>query len=246
MTQSTAIDHRLNLLRRHWKSHPQPPTRAPQSDAPRPLLVAISREAGAPGLEVGREIGARLHWPVYDREIIEMVAQESGLRSELLETVDERDRDWLVEAIASFKRRGEINTATFVHHLVSVMSALAVHGRCVVVGRGGRAFLPRSATLRVRVVADLGDRVHRTAVERGMTEDEALHAVEQVDRERAKFVAHHFHRDINDPHNFDLVLNASRLPIAMCADLAVSALRAFSPHGAAGEQRPAETAAASH
>lgn len=233
---SAAIDHRLNLLRRHWQRRPVDRQHAEFTETPHAPMMAISREAGAQGLEVAREIGKRLGWPVYDREILDLIAKESGLRGELLETVDEHDRNWLVEALASFKRRGEISTASFVHYLVQAMSALAVYGKCIVVGRGAAAFLPRATTLRVRIVADLGDRVRRVAIERRLTEDKASDAVEKMDRERARFVAHHFHRDIADAHNFDLIVNSSRLSLATCADLAVDALRSMQSHADASSR----------
>jgi hypothetical protein len=245
MTETSPIvDQRLNLLRRHWQRHPLwQAAREPRSERPKALTVAISREAGAPGMEVAREIGKRLDWPVYDRELIDLIAQQSGLRSELLDTVDEHDRNWLVEAVASFKRRDEISSAGFVHHLVHVLGALAAHGRCIVVGRGAAACLPRATTLRLRVVADLGDRVHRIAREQQLSEDEALDVVQRTDRERTKFVANHFHRDIHDVHNFDLVVNASRLTPATCAELAIKALQAMRDSGQ--EPEPASARAES-
>jgi cytidylate kinase len=193
--------------------------------------VAVSREAGARGVEVAREIGQRLEWPVYDREIIDLIAEESGLRSELLKSVDEHDPNWLVEAFTSFTRHGAVSSAGYVHHLVNVLNALAAHGKCVIVGRGANAFLPRATTLRLRVVADLGDRVRQVALEKGLSEEEASAEVTRTDRERARFVENHFRRDIADPTHFDLVVNTSRLSPAACADLAVSALRSL-PWGA--------------
>jgi cytidylate kinase len=223
--ENLVVDQRLQLLRRHWQREPlwQPVQPARPSAAVK-YTIAISREAGAPGMEVARAIGERLHWPVYDREVIDLIAQESGLRGELLDSVDEHDRNWLIEAVESFKRRDRVSTAAFVHHLVHVLTALAAHGACVIVGRGAAACLPRATTLRVRVVADLGDRVHRIAAEQQVSEDQALKFLQHIDRDRAKFVANHFHRDILDVHNFDLVLNASRLSPAACAEMAAQAL----------------------
>jgi hypothetical protein len=232
-TEPQIVDHRLSLLRPLWRQHPTPPQAADVRPQRTPQhTVALSREAGAPGREIADEIGARLSWPVYDREIIDLIAQESGLRTELLESVDEHDRSWLIEAVASFKRRDQVSSAEFVHHLIHVLTALASHGRCVIVGRGAAACLPRATTLRVRVVADLGDRVQRIASERHISEDEAHAVIERVDRDRGRFVAGHFHRDILDAHNFDIVVNGSRLSAGVCADLTVQTLRAVQSQAA--------------
>jgi cytidylate kinase len=246
-TEPQLVDQRLQLLRRHWKRNPlwqHAPALRPQRDGQ--FTVALSREAGAPGLEVARAIGERLTWPVYEREVVDLIAQKSGLRSELLDSVDEHDRNWLMEAIESFKRSEHVSTAEFVHHLVHVLTALAAHGACVIVGRGATACLPRATTLRVRVIADLGERVQRLAAELRISEEKALSFVERIDRDRAQFVAHHFHRDVLDPHNFDLVLNASRLTAAACAEAAVLVLHDLENSAAAARSpEPGDAVAAS-
>jgi cytidylate kinase len=233
-SDSPVVDHRVQLVRHHWSPPPasEPPIEGPPRLRQYPT-VAVSREAGARGVEVAREIGRQLDWPVYDREIIDMIAEETGLRAELLSSIDEQDPNWLVEAFTSFSRHGAISSAGYVHHLVNVLNALSAHGRCVVVGRGGSAILPRASTLRLRVVADLGDRVRELARERSMSEENASAEVARIDRERAKFVENHFRRDINDPTHFDLVVNTSRLSPTVCAELAVQALDALPLRAAA-------------
>lgn len=227
-TELPVTDHRIGLLRRAWKDRPVWDwAREPQVVPQRRFTVAISREAGAPGLEIAQLVGEQLGWPVYDREILELIAKESGLRGELYESVDEHDQHWLIETLSSLGEQKTPSTTSFVHHLVKVMRALAARGCCIVVGRGGAASLPRESTLRLRIVADLEDRVRRIAGERGISEGEAQALVKRVDRERAQFVKRHFQRDVADAHNFDLVVNASRLPPTVCASLAVRALQSM-------------------
>jgi cytidylate kinase len=237
------IDHRLQLLRRHWHQSPlqQHPRREPPPS--QRMVVAISREAGTPGKEIADAIGERLDWPVYDREILDMIARESGLRGDLLAAFDEHDAHWLVEALASFGQNPAVNSTKFVHHLVRVLGALAARGRCVIVGRGAVAFLPPETTLRVLLVADLDDRVRRFVRENQLTEKEARRAVQQIDQSRSQFVAAHFHRDVGDAHNFDVVLNASRLDIAACAVVAVEALQTLRSRVERGEvEKPGNVA----
>ncbi len=224
MNAAPIVDQRLNLLRARWRRTAEGAPQDPGESGNRPT-VAISRETGAGGNEVAREIGRLLQWPVYDRELIDMVAQESGLRAELVASVDEHDRGWLVDALASFKRH-HVSSAEYVHHLVHVLNALTARGQCVIVGRGAAACLPPATTLRVRVVAHVDDRVGRIARDRDVTEAAARDVVQRLDQERDTFVASHFHRDIRDASNFDLVVNSSRLTVGACAELIVAALRA--------------------
>lgn len=220
------IDQRLELARRHWRYMPRPEHEpSPPRTSRREVSVAVSREAGSGGSEVAHEIGKRLGWPVYDREILELIAERSVLRSELLESIDEHDRNWLVETLTSFGYPGEISSAGYFHHLTSVLAALSGHGRCVIVGRGATALLPSAMTLRVRVVAPFEQRVQRIAHKQHLSYREAEKKTREIDKERAIFMACHFQRDLNDPHGFDLVLNTARFAPAECADLAVSAVK---------------------
>ncbi len=61
--KENVIDQRLVLLRRHWRESPwtEPDQSSPKRQEPqRQLTVAISREAGSLGSEIGQELGKRL------------------------------------------------------------------------------------------------------------------------------------------------------------------------------------------
>jgi cytidylate kinase len=108
---------------------------------------------------------------------------------------------------------------------VETILSLAAHGRCVIVGRGAPHLLPWATTLRVRLVAPLEYRVEVFGRERGLSHDEAAREVENLSRERVRFIKDHFHKDPTDPANFDLVLDAARFTPDGCAEVIVAALR---------------------
>src|SRR6516164_8466803 len=92
-------DHLTQALVRaseHWRARHQAAGTAPEA-APA-FTIAFSREAGARGTSVARQVGARLGWPVYDHELLEHIAREMKVRVGLLETVDERQVSWLQES----------------------------------------------------------------------------------------------------------------------------------------------------
>ena len=99
------------------------------------LTIAISRQAGAGGTSVAAEVGARLGWPVYDRELVERIAREMHLRTKLLESVDERRTSWLVECAESFSQVPLVGESAYVRHLIQTILSLGSHGSCVIVGR---------------------------------------------------------------------------------------------------------------
>jgi hypothetical protein len=220
--KDNAIDQRLVLLRRRWREplwSSSEESHSERRETLSRLTVAISREAGAPGSEIGQELGKRLNWPVFDREILDLIAKRSVLRTELVESIDEQDSNWLRETMRSFGFPSELSRAGYLHHLTKVLTALAAHGNCVIVGRGATALLPPTSTLRLRVISPLKQRIGRIAEQKGISESAAEEIVLRVDNERREFVSHHFHKDVNDPHSFDLVLNSDRYTPAELAEM---------------------------
>jgi cytidylate kinase len=218
---------------RHWEAGRQ--AAAAQANLPaksaRAFSVALEREAGTQGTAVAREVGRLLGWHVYDHELLEQIAQNMGLRTNLLESVDERQQGWLLETAEALlsPRKGDWGTlvteSAYVHHLVKTVLALGVHGECVIVGRGAAFILPTETTLRVRLVGTLPERVATFGQEFGIDKPEAARKVRTLDRERNDFVRDHFFKDPADPRNYDLVLNTSRLPGHQCAEVIVEALK---------------------
>lgn len=192
--------------------------------APTLPTIALSREAGARGTSVAREIGRRLDWPVYDHELVQAIAQEMHIHTSLLESVDERHKDWLQERVEALCNVPAVSEAAFVRRLVKSLLSLAAHGKCIIVGRGAPHVLPASSTLRVRLVAALEDRITVLVQELGLSREQAAQHVEETDRQRARFIKEHFFADAADPLNYDLVLNTSRWSVGECAELVIDAL----------------------
>jgi cytidylate kinase len=225
-SSSERLAEAMERARRHWQAGRKAEAEGAISLAPSlpAFTVALSREAGANGPLVARAVGERLGWPVYDRELVQRVAEEMGLRASLLESVDERHKGWLQECLESFASVPAVSEGAYARHLLETLLSLAAHGECVVVGRGAAQVLPAATTLRVRLVGPVEERVEAIRQRFGIAPEEAARWVERTDGERVRFVKDHFQMDPTDPRRYDLVLNSSRFPVAECADFIVEAL----------------------
>lgn len=217
---ASTLEHLCN----HWEARRGAPVGEVSDAQPvSGVTIAVAREAGTPGTSLAREVGHRLSWPVYDHELVEHIAQEMGLRASLLESVDEKHVNWLLESIESLSGAQGTNQHTYVRRLVETMLALSTHGHCVIVGRGSAQILPSLSTLRVRLVAPLKDRIANVAKIQGLSQREAARRVAQIDQDRAAFVRDHFHHDVTDTRLYHLVLNTSSCSFEECAGLIVTA-----------------------
>jgi cytidylate kinase len=208
----------LKLAERHWEAKAN--RTSPQAE--KAFTIAVAREAGASGTLVAAEVAKRLNWPIYDQLLLERIAQEMGLRTQLLESVDERRKSWLLEVVEGFASASEL---AYVRHLTQTILSLGVHGDCVIVGRGAAHILPRETTLRVRMVANLDDRIAAISRRLSLTKEKAAKWVADTDRQRHTFIKDHFLKDPVDPHHYDMVLNTSTWSENDCADLILHGLR---------------------
>ena len=181
---------------------------------------------------MAQEVGKLLGWHVYDHGLVEKIAQDMGLRTSLLESVDERQQSALLETAEAFlsaPRKSDwgplVTESGYVHHLVKTVLALGVHGECVIVGRGAVFILPAATTVRVRLVGPVPERIAVTRARTSASPNvKRQRQVRTMDRERTDFVQDFFQQNPTDPRNYDLVLNASRLSVAPNAELIVETL----------------------
>jgi hypothetical protein len=186
--------------------------------------IALSRQVGTPDAEVAAAVGTRLDWRVYDRELPERLAHQLHVPVAVLEQIDERQRSWLLECIAAFASAPEVSQGRYVRGLISLVRSLGEQGRCVIVGRAAAYILPPVSTLRVRLVGDREDRIARLARQLHVNWEEAAHKLEELGRQRARFIGEHFHAEPDDTRHYELVLNTSHWSPADCAEFIVQAL----------------------
>ena len=192
-------------------------------------FVAISREAGAGGEEIGRRVGERLGWDVHGKSILDDIAEHFHLPRIMLDLVDETHPSWVYDVLGTWMDRKIVPHEKFVAYLTRTVLGAARRGHAVFVGRGAQFLLPRHEVLAVRLVASLSYRVQRVMEKRNMTEVDAKRCILELDDGRRKFVEKFFRRDISDPHNFDLTINVERCGVEGAVDQIVAAVREVKP-----------------
>jgi cytidylate kinase len=189
-----------------------------------PYLL-ISREKGAGGSAVGQLAGKRLGWQVFDKEIVDAIAQKAHVRRELIESLDERDRATLQDVVARLLSPQPIETAGYLAHLREVLLTLGHQGNVVIVGRGAEYILPSQFGLRVRMVAPVEVRVRRIASEGDLSLKAARVEIERSDRERTTAARRQFGQDPRDPLNHDVTINTAELTIEAATEVVLAAVQ---------------------
>lgn len=198
---------------------------APRS-GPAALTIAFSRESGARGGTIARRVGRKLGWQVYDQELLEYMAQESIVGQGMLDAPPAAPADWVEARLQQLLRENSLSEHPTIVNLARVVLSLAAQGQVVLLGRGAGCILPRETSLAVRVIAPLRERIAYMGQWMRLPIEEAAERVRLSDERRREFVANNFHRDPNEVHDYDMILNSSLLGEDVCAELIVQAARA--------------------
>lgn len=210
-----------------------------QQNTPGMNAITISRQYGSGGGEVAARLAQRLQWQLIDHEIVAQVARELGMPEEEAEVHDERTESFISRVLGSMQLASpellanapivplSPGTQEQIYHeaLCRVVETAANTGNAVIVGRAGQVILAkRRDTLHVRIVAPFEQRVRYVMQREGLDEANARARIQQKDRDRTRYLQAQYHRDVNDPVLYDLVLNSGVIDLASLVDLIALAL----------------------
>ncbi|MCA9732346.1 MAG: cytidylate kinase-like family protein [Deferribacteres bacterium] len=186
--------------------------------------ISISRETGSGEEEVVEELKRILGWQVYDKNIVERIANNAALNAKLVEAIDERTRSEFRNWIKAVFQNSLIQSDQYMRHLSEVILSIAKHGRAIIIGRGANFILPKGQTLDVRIIAPLQHRAYYTADKLSIDYEKAKRMVIYSDNERQAFLHKFFNRTEFDPLNYDVIINTGNMNYKTAARVIVEAL----------------------
>ncbi|MCX5894297.1 MAG: cytidylate kinase-like family protein [Proteobacteria bacterium] len=194
-------------------------------------VITVSRQLGSGGKRVTELLSTWLDWPVWDKEILDVLASQShlGYQAKMFEAVDEKVQDE-IESLLSFTF-GHIDKNAYQYLLPKAILLIAQHD-AVIIGRGAHLFLPES--IRVRIKASFQTRVENIMHYEGINKKTAQEKIRRVDKERESFMAEIAHRlgktysESKDHLHYDLEINTDRASIEEAALLIlIAAIKRF-------------------
>ncbi len=186
----------------------------------RKFVITIGRQLGSGGRIIGEKLASKLGIGFYDKELIQMASQESGLGKEFFEQADEKKLYSVFGGL--FGLRGSmaeepfstyyLNNETLFKIQSDVIRNLAGKGSCLFVGRCADYVLSgHPAVLNVFVCADLADRVRRIAEQQNLTPDKARDFIEKADKKRAAYYNYFSSKQWGAADTYHLCVNSSWL-----------------------------------
>jgi len=205
------IERQMLLWNVRQKAHPPSPATEPALTY---RFVTISRDIGSLGDDIARRLSERLGWKVYDREIVDCISEDRGVRLTQVDHLDERDQNLLedtVQRLLGMAGGGALGQEEYHEALVRTVVSLAGEGEAILVGRGANFVLNGQPGLHIRVIAASEVRARRLSERWQVSLEDARRRMHQVDEERRSFIKHHFKQDVANPRCYDLVVNTTQI-----------------------------------
>lgn len=188
-------------------------------------VIALGRQFGSGGREIGQKLAQALAIPCYDRELITLAAQRAEVREELFDGKDEKAANfWLHSGVyegGPRVKRGSPAEDVLFEMQSQVIRELAAQSDCIIVGRCADAVLADmdAHCISLFICAPFDWRVrHRMALE-NLDQAKAASLVEKMDKQREKYYTYYTKRTWGVPENYDLCVNSARLGIDQTAAL---------------------------
>jgi cytidylate kinase len=202
-------------------------------------VIALSRQYGSGGEEIGRRLAEKLGFPYMDREIVSRAAALAGVSEQ---TIQEAERaqsflERMVELLGRYPLAAELGaplpdlpptppltTDTYRKLIEDVIRSVAERGGAVIVGHGGQIVLredPRA--LRALVCAPLERRVAHLMAREGVDAEEARRRITEQDTRISEYLRTYYKVNWLDPLLYDLVLNTDRLEVDTAVTLLLRA-----------------------
>ncbi|MEL7601919.1 MAG: cytidylate kinase-like family protein [Bacillota bacterium] len=198
------------------------------------FAITISRASGSGGRDIGRALADALGVNFYDRELLRLASDESGIHEGLFGKADETPNLRMLLLAAKSVANGDplppdsddfISNENLFSYQAKVIRELASKESCVIIGRCADYVLrDYPNVVRISIQAPLDYRVKAVMALNDIDEREAKHRVELTDRRRSGYYRYFTGRDWLHSDNYDLCVNSAALSREQCVKLIQSYL----------------------
>ena len=186
-------------------------------------MITISRQFGSRGSAIGKQIAERTGFTFWDSELLDRMADEAKASKATLAWIDEHPRSAWNDFLDGMLLGDEYTESEYLRRLIRVLHGIQKSGSGVVVGRGSQFVLQSDQALRVRFVCPMDLRVASVMERHDLREKAAVRLIKKVDKQREVFMQHHYGRPLEDPANFDIVLNSGTLSAEVAVETVMAA-----------------------
>ena len=194
------------------------------------FVITIARQYGSGGRTIGEMLADRLGIHFYDKELMKLASEDSGINERLFNTADEKVKQSVFTKMFKTEKayKGDIispESGEFVsddnlfNYQAKVVKDLAENENCVIVGRCADYVLKDYDHVLSVFIHGPKDFCMREAAKKINLQGKELEKfIAKTDKERADYYKYYTGREWTDARNYDLCLDSSKLGFERCVD----------------------------
>ena len=193
------------------------------------FVITIARENGSGGRAIGETLARHLGVEFYNRDLLRLASDESGISEQLFAKADEEVQRTLLFRVAHDAYKGEvippdsddfISNENLFRYQARVVRELARTESCVIIGRCADYILKDfDNVVSLFIHAPLEARVATIMERHSLSEEAARKEIARVDKRRANYYYTFTGTDWRDASHFDLSLNSAEMGLKGCVVL---------------------------
>lgn len=193
------------------------------------VVITIARGYGSGGKTIGKMLAKELNISFYDRELLRLASDESGINEKLFGKADERVNNSILFKAARKVYTGElippdsddfVSTQNLFNYQAKVIKELANTESCVIVGRCADFVLKDcDNVVKIFVHAPMEKCIENVMEISSLNRKEAERKIINTDKNRGDYYKYYTGRDWYRASNYDLCLNSCELGFQKCVDL---------------------------
>lgn len=193
------------------------------------IVITIARQYGSGGRTVGEMLANELGIHFYDKELMKLASEESGINETLFVKADEqvKNNNLLFKTsktpysgeLISPESKDFVSDDNLFNFQAKTIKKLAETEACVIMGRCADYVLKEyDNVLSVFVHAPKDFCMEQAAKKHSMSSKELEKYIAKVDKHRSDYYKYYTGREWTDARNYDLCLDSSKLGFERCVE----------------------------
>lgn len=186
----------------------------------RNVIITVAREYGSGGRYVAKLLAEKLGLRFYDKDLINIISDESGLSATYIEQNEQNIHGNLLSSFNTQYYNNLSNDDNLFIAESKAIKEIADKGSCVIVGRCSNYILRDNANVvNIFLYSNDESKVKRAVKYYGLEEKNALKEINRINKNREKHYHYYTHENWRDINNYDLSINVDKMGVEKTAEL---------------------------
>jgi len=185
------------------------------------FVIAITRTCGSGGTTIGKMLSNDFKINMYDRELLRLASDDSGINEALFANADEAVKKSLLYRVSKKVYDGElippesndfISNDNLFNYQAKILRELAEKESYVVIGRCADHILKDNPNvIKIFIHASSEDCIKHQMENLCVSEKEAIKQIKKLDKYRKEYYYYHTGKKWENVKNYDLCIDTSKL-----------------------------------